>query len=226
MWEHLNRLYFYLVRDVDRLAVMRGPHELFREVRDGSQAFQGTTAATMNHGEGYEFIQLGRYLERAAMTVRVLGVRYGEASRLAEGTAAASLHLMAMLRSVTAFEAFRKNQASPLQAAAVLEFLLMSSEFPRAVRFCLQRASDSVKTITAVASRSARGDRVQRALGPIGADLEYLDIESVLGDRLAAYLEQLLARIHKAGEEIESTYFSTQVVLPGPRAQAAQQQQQ
>src|SRR5262249_31362583 len=49
MWEHLNRLYFYLVRDVDRPAVMRGPHELFQKVRDGSHAFQGITAATMNH---------------------------------------------------------------------------------------------------------------------------------------------------------------------------------
>ena len=85
MWEHLNRLYFYLTQDVDRASVMRGPYDLFQRVRDGSQAFQGITAATMNHGEGYEFIQLGRYLERAAMTVRVLGVRHAEAQPLPGG---------------------------------------------------------------------------------------------------------------------------------------------
>jgi uncharacterized alpha-E superfamily protein len=226
MWEHLNRLYLFLVRDSDREAVVRAPYEFFRQVREGSQAFQGITAATMNHGEGYEFIRLGRYLERAAMTVRVLGVRYGEASRLPEGTAAASLHLMAMLKSVSAFEAFRKGQAAPLLAAAVLEFLLMSAEFPRAVRFCLERASDAVRAISAEAVRgNGRGDRVFRTLGPIRSELEYLEIGSVLGERLSPYLEQLLARIHRAGEEIESTYFSTQVVLPGPRAQQAQQQQ-
>jgi uncharacterized alpha-E superfamily protein len=225
MWEHLNRLYFYLVRDVDRAAVACGPHEIFRQVRDGSQAFQGITAATMNHGEGYEFMQLGRYLERAAMTVRLLAVRYEEASRLIEGTAASSLHLMAMLKSVSAFEAFRKVQASMLQSSAVVEFLLMSPEFPRAVRFCLQRAADALKAISADPRRGAvRGDRVQRALGPIRADLEYLDIDSVLGERLTPYLDNMLTRIHKAAAEIETTYFSTQVLVAGPRAQQAQQQ--
>jgi uncharacterized alpha-E superfamily protein len=227
MWEHLNRLYFYLTQDVDRGSVVRGPYELFQSVRDGSQAFQGITAATMNHGEGYEFIQLGRYLERAAMTVRVLGVRHAEASRLAEGSAASSLHLMALLKSVSAFEAFRKGRASQLLAAAVVEFLLMSSEFPRAVRFCLQRSSDSLKAIASDTARgAARADRVQRALGPLCSELQYLEVESVLGPRLEPYLEQLLLRIHKAGEEIETGYFSTQVVLPGPRGQQAQQQQQ
>jgi uncharacterized alpha-E superfamily protein len=225
MWEHLNRLYFYL-RDLDRAAVVKGPYELFRQMRDGSQAFQGITAATMTHGEGYEFIQLGKYLERAAMTVRILRVKYAEATHLRDGTATASLQLIAMLKSVSAFEAFRKSHASQLQPAATAEFLLMSPEFPRAVRFCLQRATDAVKTVAAEAPRgSARADRLQRSLGKICADLQYLDIEEVLGERLAPYLEELLTRIHKAGEEIETTYFSTQVILPGTGAQQAQQQQ-
>jgi uncharacterized alpha-E superfamily protein len=226
MWEHLNRLYFYLAQDVDRTAVPSGPYELFQRVRDGSQAFQGITAATMNHGEGYEFMQLGRHLERAATTVRVLGVRYGEASGFEEGTAAASLQLIALLKSVSAFEAFRKGHASQLHAPAVLEFLLMSEEFPRAVRFCLQRAADAVRAIAKDTARgAARADRVQRALGPLCAELQYLDVEAVLGPGLVAFLEQLLARIHKACEEIETNYFSTQVVLPAPRGQQAQQQQ-
>jgi uncharacterized alpha-E superfamily protein len=226
MWEHLNRLYFYLHQDVDRAAVVSGPYELFQKVRDGSQAFQGITAATMNHGEGYEFIQLGRYLERAAMTVRVLAARHAEASRLPEGTAAASLHLMALLKSVSAFEAFRKSRASQLHAAAVVEFLLTSREFPRAVRFCLQRSADAVDAIGSDTARGvARADRVQRVLGPLSSELQYLEVDRVLGPALEPYLEQLLERIHRAGEEIETGYFSTQVVLPGPRSQQAQQQQ-
>ena len=64
-----------------------GPYAFFRQVRDGSQAFEGITAATMTHGEAYEFIQLGRYLERAAMTVRTLAVRYEEVCTLEDGHA-------------------------------------------------------------------------------------------------------------------------------------------
>ena len=225
MWEHLNRLYFYL-REVDRPAAVREPYELFRQVREGSQAFQGITGATMNHGEGYLFMELGRHLERAALTVRLLAVRYAEARRLDDGTASGSLHLMALLKSVSAFEAFRKLQRAPLTATAVAEFLLLSAEFPRAVRFCVGEALDAIKAIAADGPRAdARGDRVQRALGPIRADLDYLDVDDVLRDGLVPYLERLLARLRKVGEEIESTCFSTHVVLPAPRVEQAQQQQ-
>ena len=79
-------------------------------MRDGSQAFQGIAAATMTHGEAYEFIRLGQYLERAAMTmVRVLAVRYEEVRTLEDGTAATSLELMTLLKSCGAFEPFRRH---------------------------------------------------------------------------------------------------------------------
>jgi uncharacterized alpha-E superfamily protein len=225
MWEHLNRLYF-LLRDLDRAAVARGPYELFRQMREGSHAFQGITDATMTHGEGYLFIQLGKFLERAAMTVRIVGGKYAEAAALPEGTAASALRLSALLKSVSAFEAFRKVHSSQLQSGAVAEFLLLNPEFPRACRFCLKSAADALRAIGADAPRHAgRTDRPSRALGRISADLEFLDIHEVLGERLAAYLDGLLARIQEVGDEVVRTYFHTQVVLPGSRSARAHEQQ-
>ena len=73
MWEAINKL-FLLVRGANRRAVSRGPHAFFEELRNGAHLFQGSADATMTHGDPYEFIRLGLQLERAAKTVRIVGL--------------------------------------------------------------------------------------------------------------------------------------------------------
>lgn len=225
MWEHLNRLYFF-VKDVNRDSVLNGPHEFFRQMRDGSQAFQGMTAATLPHGEAYEFIQIGKYLERADKTIRILDVKYAEANILPEGSPAAATQLIAMLRSCSAFEPFRQAHAAQLQAWRVAEYLLLSRDFPRAVLFCLDKSLHSVTTLSHdPAKLPGQLNNAQRALGRLGAEMNYLDIQEVLGDNLHPYLDKLLKRLNQAGQEIEWTFFNTRVILPGRQVQQAQQQQ-
>ncbi len=225
MWEHLNRLYF-LVRNLKREVGGRGPYEFFDQIRQGSQAFQGITNETMAHGEAYEFIQVGKHLERADKTVRIIDVKYAAVNDLSEGPEV-SLQLIAMLRSCSAFEAFRKTQASQLQAARVAEFLLFSQEFPRAVSYCLQRALRSVNLISGDGGSPRHLLSPQRALGRICSELGYLEISEVLDQNMHPYLDRLLRRLNEAGVEISTTYFNTQVILPAqPRQQQSQQQQQ
>jgi uncharacterized alpha-E superfamily protein len=226
MWEHLNRLYF-LVKDADHEAVMRGPHEFFAQIRSGSQAFQGVTAATMTHGEGYEFLQLGRYLERAEKTVRILDVKYADVSGLRDGSPEASLQLIALLRSCSAFEPFRRTAVGQLQTSRVAEFLLLSRDFPRAVLFCLNRCQRSLALIGAgpEAPAATRQEGPERALGRLVAELQYLDVAEVLGAGMRPYLDSLLKRINGVHNEVTRTYFNTQVILPDPRPQQQQQQQ-
>jgi uncharacterized alpha-E superfamily protein len=227
MWEHINRLY-YFVKDVNRPAVLRSPNEFFRQLRDGSQSFQGITDATLSHGEPYEFMQIGKFLERADKTVRIVEVQYGDLYQLPEGTPASNLQLIAMLKSCSAFEPFRKTYASQMQSWRVAEFLLLNRLFPRAVFFCVERCLQGLSAIAG--SEQARPmtgvDKAQRTLGRLSSDLDYLDIREVLADRMDPYLNQLLARLNSVDEDITRTYFNTQVVLPGRKPQQAQQQQQ
>ncbi len=224
MWENLNRLYF-LVRDLNREVIGHGPYEFFDQIRYGSWAFQGITAETMTHGDGYEFIQLGKHLERADKTVRTLDVKYAAVNELSEGPEI-SLQLIAMLRSCSAFEAFRKTGASNLQAARVAEFLLLNLEFPRAVAFCLHRALRSINSISGDPTRQPHQlNNPQRLMGRICAELEYLEISEVLDQNMHPFLDQLLLKINHAGSEIMQTYFNTQVILPVKYPQQAQQQQ-
>ncbi len=224
MWEHLNRLYFF-VKDVNRDSVLNGPHEFFRQMRDGSQAFQGVTEATLPHGEAYEFIQVGKYLERADKTIRILDIKYAEASLLPEGSPAAATQLIAMLRSCSALEPFRQSHAAQLQASRVAEYLLLSRDFPRAVSFCLGECLRGVNTLSTDPTKlPGQLNNAQRTLGRLGAEMNYLDIEEVLSDDLHPYLDKLLKRLNHAGQEIERTFFNTRVILPGKDVQQAQQQ--
>ncbi len=223
MWEHLNRLYF-LVKDIKRELSARGPYEFFDKIRHGSQAFQGITNETMTHGEAYEFIQIGKHLERADKTVRIIDVKYAAVNLLSEGPEA-SLQLIAMLRSCSAFEAFRKAHLSKLKAARVAEFLLINQQFPRAVAYCVQRA---LRSVTLMSDGAKNATRPYRLLGKLCSELDYLDINDVLGPNMHPYLVELLNKLNQASDEITRTYFNTQVILPSeypPRQQQSQQQQ-
>jgi uncharacterized alpha-E superfamily protein len=229
VWEHVNKLYL-LARD-GAAAMADEPYAFFRQVRDGSQAFEGITAATMTHGEAYQFIQLGRYLERAVTTVRTLAVRYQEVRSFEDGTAASSLGLMTLLKSCGAFEPYRRQHAAQLQARLVAEYLLLSPLFPRAVLFCLERASRCVTAISPAPTHGTeRLDAPARLLGRLRADLSYLDTGDALEEGLPLLLEHLVRKIHQVGNEITRSYFNARVILPstsgGPPVQQQQQQQQ
>jgi uncharacterized alpha-E superfamily protein len=224
MWEYLNRLYFR-IKEADRAAVSRSLLEFFYQLRDGSQAFQGITNETMTHGDAYQFIQIGKHLERAEKTTRILDIKYGHVTQLPEGSPDEALQLMAMLKSCSAFEPFRKEVAAQLSAGAIVEYLLLNREFPRAVAFGLHRCLQAVNAISGT-NESGKLNLPQRRLGRLVAELEYLDIHDILGRYLHVYLEQLLIRLNQAGEDITRTYFSTQVILPELHPQQAQQQQQ
>lgn len=224
MWEHLNRLYL-LVRDLDREITARGPYDFFDQIRHGSQSFQGITNETMNHSEAYEFIQIGKLLERADKAVRSIRLKYAMICGMEESREA-SLQMIAMLRLCSAFEAFHKAH-SQMEIDRIVAFLLLDTEFPRAVRFCMQRVSRSVTQISRDTKRQTQTlNGPQRVIGRACAELEYLDIKEVLGERLDTYLDQLLLRINQVGDEITRTYFNTQVILPSKYAQSSQQQQQ
>jgi uncharacterized alpha-E superfamily protein len=223
MWERINRLYLR-VREADREAVLSNPHAFSLLVRDGSQAFQGVTLTTMSHGEGYEFIRLGHHMERADKTVRILSAKYAYLAGLPPGSPETSLQLIALLRSCSAFEPFRRVRRGTLDVGPVAEYLLLDRQLPRAVLFCVSEALRSVTQITEGAPD--RQDAVRRALGRLRADLEYLETSEVVDAGMDPFLTDLLLRLNAAGDEIARAFFSTRVIVPDKRPRQQQQQQQ
>jgi len=225
MWEAVNRLYF-LTRNAERADMQTNPTEFFRLVRDRAQAFQGITSATMTHGEPYQFIQLGLYLERADKTARILDTKYQYLNRFSKSPAESSLQLIALLRSCAAFEPYRRSSAGQLDVESVVEYLLLNREFPRAVLFCLNLCQRTLEGLGEDPTVPARSDSPRRVLGRLSADLEYLDIQEVLGENMDPFLSRFLIRLNSIGGDIARTYFNTSIILPDERPRQQQQQQQ
>ncbi|KPV51014.1 hypothetical protein SE17_23640 [Kouleothrix aurantiaca] len=229
MWEQLNRLY-HTIATTDIQTIIRNPYDFFSEVRNGSHLFQGVTDATMAHSEGWEFIHAGKFLERADQTARILDVKYGAlaGSTSGEGAPLASLQWIALLKSCSAFEPYRRAH-SQLQAWRVVDFLLLDRSFPRSVGFCLDQTRDALAQISD-SPIDRPSNTAERLLGRLCADLTYLDIREALSD-LHMFLDTMQHRLGTIGDAIAQTYFVGNVLPPtgtplSRYVQAQQQQQQ
>ena len=211
MWEQLNRLYLQVKNaDMDKLWHAE-PHEFYRTVREGAHLFQGITDATMSHGEGWHFIQLGRYIERAGATVALIDV-YFTAPPEAPPDDDASFEYqqwVSLLKSCTAFEAYSKVYTADVRPARIVEFLLLDAEFPRSLRFMAAAIQVGLQAI-ARATGVVRAGRAERLAGRLRATLDYSGIDEIMGDTMHAYLGDIgrqCAAIHAA---VYQTYILQQ----------------
>jgi uncharacterized alpha-E superfamily protein len=199
MWEQVNGLYLRL-RGAHAEGTWAGrPHYLCRMVIEGVHLFQGVTDATMGHGEGWQYLQTGRFLERADATAALLDLHFKEPARVAGGTADHS-EWVGLLRSCSALEAYCRCYTAELRRERIAEFLLLNSEFPRSVRFAAAGVESALRGISHLTARGAVG-RPERLAGRLHASLDYGQVDEILNDDPHAYLEGIgrhCAQIHAA----------------------------
>jgi len=212
MWEQLNRLYLQ-VRET-RLDAVWGAstHEFFRSVKEGAHLFQGITDATMNHGEGWHFIQVGRYIERAGVTSTLLDVYAGELMSADGRDAGARNYLdwVGLLKACTAFEAYCKVYTADVRAERIVEFLLLNAECPRSVRFAADAVQAAFVAI-AEATGARKSGRVNRLAGRLRASLGFGQIDEIMETGLRAYLNDVRRQCAQIHEAILQTYVAYQV---------------
>ena len=143
-------------------------------VIEGSHLFQGITDSTMSHGEGWQFIQLGRSLERATATAQLLDVHF-QAFKDNEDQAmdsGAHLEWIGLLRTCTAFEAYCKVYTADLKPERVAEFLLLNADFPHSIRFSADQMQQSLECIHEITA-SKKAARVSKLAGRLRAELTF-----------------------------------------------------
>lgn len=200
MWEELNSFYL-LVHDEAR----RGApayHDLYAAVRRASQLFVGATDTTLSHGEGWHFAHMGRLLERADKTSRILDVKYFLLlPKLTDvGSPIDIVQWSALLRSASALDMYRARFGR-LVPSRVAAFLLLDPDFPRSAHHCLTHAEGSLRAITGTHSGRYTNSAEQR-LGRLRSDLDYLSIKDVFDVGLHEFVDQLQDRINDVGEAI------------------------
>jgi uncharacterized alpha-E superfamily protein len=215
MWEQLNQLYLTVRRaDIDQIYAQ--PHEFYRPIKQGSHLFQGLTDSIMRHGEGWHFIQLGRFIERASVTATLLdanlSVLYNPAVQITVGMDYISW--VALLKSCTSFESYCHTYTADLHPERITEFLLLNPELPRSVRFAAGVIQSSLQTLAKITGAAKTG-RAERLAGRLRATLDYAQIDEIMADNVHVFLEGIqrqCASIHTAVHQ-QYIAYSIEVAL-------------
>jgi uncharacterized alpha-E superfamily protein len=206
MWEQINKAYL-MVHDVSENAARHeAPHEFFAAIKLAAHTFVGTTYLTMTHNEAWHFGRLGRLLERADNTSRLVDAKYYFLlPTIADvGTAYDELHWVALLRSASAFEMYRKKHGR-IVPDLVVDFLLREPQFPRSVRYAVIKGA---RSLGAIARDEMEDNDAVRLIGKLRADLEFDSTPEIIGKGLHEYADQLQIKLNKIGACIQDTFFT------------------
>jgi uncharacterized alpha-E superfamily protein len=200
MWERLNQLYHETTRARASMQDDHEPLRLVAAVREGSYNFYGVTDATMSHGEGWHFIQLGRSMERACALSMLLDAHFSVSA------GADDLDWVGLLSSCSAFEAYCKVYTADLAPARVAEFLLLNAEFPYTVRYSAERMHTALLAISETAS-PRKAAQIERIIGKLRSSLAYAQIEDVMSRDLHVYLNSVIEQCRALHAALHAAYI-------------------
>ena len=181
LWEEINRLYWFVRTPEARQAWKESPAEFFQQIKSSSLLIIGLTYATLLHNEGWWFAQAGKHIERADKTSRILDLRHealpekGLPKTVSETDA---LVWSAILRSCSAWDAYKSIHGAEINPRLVAEFLLLNEDFPRSVRFCVGELNKALREISGVADGKFCND-AEKLAGRLVAELQFMTIDEI-----------------------------------------------
>ncbi len=224
MWEQINTFHLMVQQATNQGAEFEAAPEFYADIRNACHTFAGTTNATMSHGEAWNFCRLGRMLERADKTTRLLDMKYFILlPTVADvGTAYDDIQWAAVLRSASGFEMYRKRYGR-IDPHRIIEFLMTDRSFPRAVHYCLIEADRSLHAI----SGTPRGDfanPAEQRLGLLRAEFDFRRAEDVIQQGLHEHLDAIQVRLNDIGDAVFDTFFAFRTVAGAVVNLTAQQE--
>ncbi|HLK37651.1 MAG TPA: alpha-E domain-containing protein [Polyangiaceae bacterium] len=222
MWQQINKWYLLVREAAAAGSVLDDPHDFLTAVKEASHLFVGLTYLTMTHGEGWHFGRLGRLLERADQTSRIIDAKQTIlfARPLDVVASLDEVHLSGLLRSVSALEMYRKRHGR-IEHGPVIEFLVLDKLFPRSIRHCLDNAQESLRAIAGTPAQAPRS-RAERLLGRLGAEYENAVVEEILAEGLHDHCDRMQLKLNDVGLAIYETFFATRPEAPSTADDAVQ----
>ncbi|MEP7286130.1 MAG: alpha-E domain-containing protein [Chloroflexota bacterium] len=205
MWEQVNSMYHDLAH-LSRSELIANVHPTLQNVKNGALLLQGMADQTMMHGEAWQFIRLGRFIERANTTCRLLAVRSAPDHNDDEPYREA-MYWMTVLKSASCIEAYHKTYAAPVARNSTIEFLLFNPESPRSILYCLEHAMDALNYISGSAGRRFHNE-ADRVLGQMATRIQYLRLDDI---DLIQFLDELNACLYDVSDLVMQTYCSYEV---------------
>lgn len=209
LWEELNRLYLWARSREARRVWTNSPTDYFSQIKSSTLLLLGMIYAIFTHNEGWQFMQAGKFLERADKTTRILDVRhqtFPEKGAPTNITQRDALEWSAVLRSCSAFDAYKAMYGADVRPEWVVELLLFADEFPRSVRFCIEKFDSSLRAISGVPPRRF-SNQAEKVSARLLAELDYTTLDEVLACGLHSYLDVLQSKFNDAGRTLFDAYI-------------------
>jgi len=201
-WEQVNELYLQAKTNAQSVMTRRHRYDYLRSIILGAQTITGLLAGTMTHDEGYDFLRMGRNLERADMTTRIIDVR--SATLLPELTddltPFENLQWMSVLKSLTAYQMYRRVMRLRISRPDVLKFLLHEESFPRAFYHTLREVKSCIDNLPHNKDPLNQLNKLKRKL--LSASPQELKQK-----KLHRYIDELQYGLNRINDSISETYF-------------------
>lgn len=212
MWEELNRLYLRLNSARDDRSWQEQPEDLFREVRHSVYLFKGMKSSTMVRNEGWQYMDLARFLERAINTSMLLDVHlreFHEGMRsIVDNTE--YVEWLSLMRCCASYDAYTRVYTAAIRPMHTLDFLLLNPEFPRSLRFAADRIEESLKRLSQQSGRTQPA-RVERLAGLLRASLQFVQIDELLHGDVLQTLEHVRRQCRLIHHAMYQSYISYQL---------------
>jgi uncharacterized alpha-E superfamily protein len=212
VWETHNDTWLQLQRNLTEALLERDPHEFFEWVKFRSHLSRGVTIGTMLKDEAFYFTRLGTFLERSDNTARILDVKFHGVGEVADGLPTAQesaeepyldfYYWAAVLRSVSAFEIYRKVYRDVITPSRVAELLVLRGDMPRSLLASVNEVCTNLEQV-----RNSQSVETSRRAGLLRAELQYGRIDDILDTGLHAFLTSFLKRVNDLGQRISQDFL-------------------
>lgn len=206
-FEQINSLYHFVDDAARSSTQLDSPTEFFDTIRHQCHTLTGILDATMSHDHAWHFANMGRLLERADKTSRILDVKYFTLLPTVDsvGTALDDLQWSSLLFSISGFEAYRREHHM-IRSDKVVDFFLLRPEFPRSVLFCVE----NIETSLAAISGGATDERHAKPASQVAAvrkRLREADAKEILLGGLHEFVDSIQGDMNRIGDTLSETYF-------------------
>jgi uncharacterized alpha-E superfamily protein len=203
VWETQNTTWLEMNVLLKDKVLQRDPSEFFEWVKHRSHLSRGVTIGTMLKDEAFYFIRLGTFLERADNTARLLDVKFhGEDHELLGATDRDFYHWAAVLRSVSAFETYRKAYRDVITPERVAELLILRGDMPRSLIACMNEVVSNLAEV-----RNDISAETERFAGRLHADLKFNSMDDILKHGLHDYLTEFLENVYELGNRVSRDFL-------------------
>jgi uncharacterized alpha-E superfamily protein len=210
MWEAINELWLQVENLLQNPLVPERSPAFYKMVRNEVARFHGLAESTMLRGEAFGFYELGLYIERADMTCRILDVKYHLIlpDLAMVGSPLDYYQWVALLKSISGLEAYRRKFHSGLRPADVANFVIFDRHFPRSLRYLVDAIYQALKSVGTQSIRSHSFQEMSRLL----EEFEHSDGEEVFSHGLHEFLKDFIAQLALLNRAIHEDYFELRLI--------------